>query len=308
MSIPREVLPQRTYMITRRCTQRQFLLTPDRETNNAFIYCLATAALRYGIQVLFTVAMSNHHHTGIYDAAGNYPAFLEHFHKLLAKCQNARRGRRENFWSSEQTNVVLLESANDVLARMTYALANPVKDHLVAKATDWPGVSSLSSMLTGRALVATRPRHFFREDGDMPDGVTLTFARPSCFEHLTPQQYASLICENVARAEKVAEEERIRTGAQVLGRAAVLRQDWRASPRTDHGRAEESPLSSGRSKWARIEAYMRSRPFRDAYVAARETLMNGVRDVVFPAGTYWLRRFAQVTCASAGTSAALLAS
>ena len=106
MSTPREVLPGRTYMITRRCTQRQLLMRPDRETNNAFIYCLAQAAARYRIDVIFTVAMSNHHHTGIYDPEGTYPAFLEHFHKLFAKCQNALRGRWENFWSPEQTSVV----------------------------------------------------------------------------------------------------------------------------------------------------------------------------------------------------------
>ena len=41
-------------MITRRCTQRQFLMRPDRETNNAFIYCLAVAAHRFNIRVLFT--------------------------------------------------------------------------------------------------------------------------------------------------------------------------------------------------------------------------------------------------------------
>ena len=52
-------------IIARRCTQRQFLLRPDRETNNAFIYCLAVAAQRYGIRVIFTAAMSNHHYTGI---------------------------------------------------------------------------------------------------------------------------------------------------------------------------------------------------------------------------------------------------
>jgi hypothetical protein len=69
-------------MITRRCTQRQFLMRPDRETNNAFIYCLAVAAETFGIRIRFTVAMSNHHHTGIYDPAGCYPAFIEHFHKL----------------------------------------------------------------------------------------------------------------------------------------------------------------------------------------------------------------------------------
>ena len=145
-------------MITRRCTQRQFQMRPDRETNNAFIYCLAVAAEKFGIGVLFTVAMSNHHHTGIHDPGGNYPAFIEHFHKLFAKCQNTLRGRWENFWSSEQTSVVRLLEPNDVIDKMTYALTNPVKDGLIQHAHHWPGVTSLVSLLHAKPLVATRPR------------------------------------------------------------------------------------------------------------------------------------------------------
>ena len=67
MPLPRQVLPGRTYMITRRCTQRQFLLRPDSATNNAFIYCLAVAVQHSGVRAIFTAAESNHHHTGIYD-------------------------------------------------------------------------------------------------------------------------------------------------------------------------------------------------------------------------------------------------
>ena len=52
------------------------LMRPDQKTNQAYIYCLAVAAERYDIDVYFTVAMSNHHHTGIYVRHGNYPAFL----------------------------------------------------------------------------------------------------------------------------------------------------------------------------------------------------------------------------------------
>src|SRR5262245_30683877 len=122
MTLPRQVLPGVSYMITRRCTQRQLLLRPDEETNNAFVYCLATAAERYGIEVLFTTAMSNHHHTGIRDPHGNYPEFLAHFHKLLAKCQNALRGRWENLWAAEQASVVRLVDPGDVLDKMIYAL------------------------------------------------------------------------------------------------------------------------------------------------------------------------------------------
>ncbi len=43
--------------------------------------------------------MSNHHHTGIHDLDGNFPIVTEHFHGLLARCQNAHLGPFENFWS-----------------------------------------------------------------------------------------------------------------------------------------------------------------------------------------------------------------
>ncbi len=222
MSIPREVLPGQTYMITRRCTQRQFLMRPDRDTNNAFIYCLAVAAQRHQIRVIFTMAMSNHHHTGIEDPHGNYPAFLEHFHKLFAKCQNALRGRWENFWASEQTSVVRLVEASDVLDKMVYALSNPVKDGLVEKVSDWPGASSFGVVERDTPLVATRPRHFFREDGDMPDTVTLKIARPTGYEDLAGQEFADLVQQHIRAVEEAAAEDRRRTGARVLGRQAVL--------------------------------------------------------------------------------------
>src|ERR1041384_3336206 len=193
MSMPRDVLPGRTYMITRRCTQRQFLMRPDDPTNNAFVYCLAVAAQRHGIRVLFTTAMSNHHHTGIEDPDGNYPAFLEHFHKLFAKCQNSLRGRWENFWSSEQTSVVRLVEPTDVLDKMVYALANPVQAGLVEKAHHWPGASSLPAVLHGKPLVASRPRHFFRDKGGMPDVVTLEISRPTELKSLSQQDFAALL-------------------------------------------------------------------------------------------------------------------
>jgi putative transposase len=299
MSIPREVLPRHTYLITRRCTQRQFLMRPDAETNNAFIYCLAEAAQRHGIQVLFTVAMSNHHHTGIYDPDGNDPAFLEHFHKLFAKCQNALRGRWENFWAAEQTSVVRLVDPVDVVAKMTYALTNPVKDGLVERAHHWPGVSSLTAMLHGKGLTARRPRHFFRDEGSMPEVVTLSFARPAGFQELSDGEFGALVNERVRQVEEAAARERARTGRQVLGRKAVLSQHWNSRPASREPRRNLDPRVAARNKWSRIEALLRNKAFRDAYAAARASFLGGVRDVLFPPGTYWLRRFASALCVPA---------
>lgn len=285
-------------MITRRCTQRQFLMRPDRETNNAFIYCLAEAASRFGIQILFTVAMSNHHHTGIYDPAGNYPAFLEHFHKLFAKCQNALRGRWENFWSSEQTSVVRLVDCHDALDKMIYALTNPVKDGLVERAHHWPGVTSLAANLHGKELLASRPKHFFRDEGSMPETATLTFVRPRGFDQLSGIELARLIADRVRQVEEATAADRRQSGASIVGRAAVLRQAWSARPQDREPRRRLDPRVAARSKWSRIEAISRNRAFHSAYVVARARFLEGVRDVLFPAGTYWLRRFARAVCDS----------
>jgi len=271
-------------------------MRPDKETNNAFIYCLAVAAQKCRIQVLFTVAMSNHHHTGIYDAEGNYPAFLEHFHKLFAKCQNAYHGRWENFWSSEQTSVVRLVDANDVIDKMTYALTNPVKDGLVEYAHHWPGVSSLTSLLHAKPLVSVRPRHFFRDDGPMPDTAQLSFSEPEGFDMPRGAEFAQLVLERVRVAEENFAAERRRTGGRVLGKRGVLSQHWSDRPANREPRRELNPGVAARSKWSRIEALLRNRAFREAYAVAREAFVAGAYNILFPAGTYWLRRFTHAMC------------
>jgi len=296
MPLPREVLPGRTYLITRRCTQRQFLLRPGQATNNAFLYCLIVAAQRAGVQVLCTAAQSNHHHTGIFDPIGTYPDFIEHFHKLLAKCMNALLGRWENFWSSEQTSVVRLVDAGDVLDKMVYALTNPVKDNLVAKVADWPGINAFESIVRGGSISAVRPDFFFREDGPMPASVTLTFARPPQFSAMTDQDFAGLLQARVEAVETDAAATRRTTGRPVLGRHGVLDQDWRDSPSSPTPHRQLSPRVAAKNKWSRIEALRRNKDFANFYRTAFKAFREGVKDVLFPAGTFWLHRFAAAVC------------
>lgn len=281
-------------MVTRRCTQRQFLLRPDRETNNAFIYCLAVAAQRYQIGILDFVQMTNHLHDGIFDRYGNAPAFYEHFHKLLAKCVNALRGRWENFFSSEQVCVVRLEGREDVINKLVYIATNPVKDDLVERVEDWPGASGYAALMSGEPLRATRPKHFFAEDGTMPAEVTLELTIPP---ELGDRE--TLLAEVRARVATVEAEEtlrRARTGKRVLGRYAILRQSWRDSPSSREPRRNLRPTFAARSLWARLEAIQRKRDFTAAYRRARGALLAGT-PIPFPYGTYALRRFMGVVVA-----------
>ncbi len=295
MSLPRNVGPDRFYLITRRCTQRHFFLRPDEETNNAFLYCLALASQRARIDVLLPVAMSNHHHTTIYDRLGTYPLFIEYFHKLFARCQNALRGRRENFWATEQPSVVRLVDAEDVLRKLVYAATNPVKAHLVAHTYQWPGVNGLHALLNKREITVHRPKHFFRADGEMPETVTLKLQIPAVLGD--EDLFLATLKQRVEAEEARIEAERLRTGKRVIGRRLVLKQSWLGTPSKHEQRRVLSPRVAAANRWAREEALLRNREFVAAYRIARARWIMG-EAALFPAGTYWLRRFANVPIAA----------
>jgi hypothetical protein len=282
-------------MVTRRCLERRFFLRPDREMTQAFIFCLAAAARRTNVKVIFSSVMANHHHTGIIDVEGRLPEFLEYLHKFVAKCGNALRGRWESFWAPEQTSCVELVGPEDILEKMVYAITNPVKDGLVERVVHWPGLDCLTAIEQDAPLVAERPVHFFRPDTSLPERESLTFVRPPGFEELSHDQWVARLREAVTAVEQRAAAERRSLGRRVMGAEAILRQHWDDSPSSREPRRVLSARVAAKNKWGRIEALMRNRSFIDAYRAARAAFLRGLA-VVFPAGTYWLKRFAGVRC------------
>ena len=272
-SRPRQVLPGSFYLITRRCTQRQFLLRPDDDTNNAFTYCLAEAAQRFDIEVVLTLAESNHHHTVIFDRHGRCPAFVEHFHKLVARCQNARWGRWENLWAAEEPCITRLLDRAAVIAKLVYAASNPVKDQLVERATQWPGTNGYVHLLADRPLHARRPRHFFRAGGVMPPEVVLHLVVPP---ELGPR--AAVIAEvraGVEEVERAMRAHRAATGTRVLGRRRILDQSWRAAPTRQAPRRTLRPRFAGGVD-VRVPALQAFRAFLDDYRDARTRWRAGL--------------------------------
>ena len=104
--------------------------------------------------------------------------------------------------------------------------------------------------------------------------------------------------QRVAALEAAVAAERQHTGRRVLGRRAVLEQSWHGQPTSIEPRRNLRPRVAARNKWARIEALLRNRAFLVAYATARDAWRSGT-PTTFPAGTYWLRRFANVPLASA---------
>jgi hypothetical protein len=295
MSLPRQVLPGRFYMLTRRCTQRQYILRPDAETNNAFAYCLAEAAKRHNIELIVSQQMSNHHHTVLFDRYGHIIEFTEHFHKMLARCQNALRGRWENMWSSEAPCIVELIDRSDVIDKLVYAATNPVLGHLVERVHHWPGAKMVRALLEQKPLRAYRPTFFFRAEGPMVETVELSFSIPP--ELGERDSVLAEVRDRIAAVELEQARIRAESGKRIIGRRGVLRQSWRDSPTSRERRRDLRPRVAARWKWARLETLRRNTEFQRAYAKARAAMLEGA-PIPFPPGTYWLRRFVGVPVAA----------
>jgi putative transposase len=291
MTLPRQILPGQFYMLTRGCTQRLFLLSPCKEMNNAYVYCLGEAVQRYDMEALLSQQMSNHHHPIVFDRYGRIAEFMAHLHKMLAKCVNAFRGRWENMWSSEPPCLVELVDRSDVIDKLVYVATNPVLDHLVEKVHHWPGAKLVHGLLSQEPITATRPDFFFADDGPMPESVTLRFTIPP--ELGETDEVLRQLRERIASVEAEQAQIRARTGRRIVGRGQIVKQSWRQSPETFEPRRNLRPRVAARSKWSRLEALRRNQEFVNAYRRARAAWLAGT-PIPFPAGTYWLQRFVGV--------------
>jgi putative transposase len=296
---PRPVIAGRTYIFTRRCSERRFFLRPDTLVTNAFWYCLGWAAEKHGMLLHGALALSNHVHVVATDSRGVYPDFLRDFNGLLARVINAARGRWEHFWDANQASVVLLEDEAAQLDKLVYTLTNPVG--LVDKAADWPGATSVAAVLNGTTIVAKRPEHFFRNEnagGGMPATVELSFSPLPALRELPVRDYRALVKERIESVETEAAAARRTARTTVLGRRRILAQRWFDKPSDEEPRRQLSPNVAGRDKWLRIERLQLNKHFQEIYRAARDAFRAGL-DAIFPDGTWLMRLRAPVQVSSA---------
>jgi REP element-mobilizing transposase RayT len=294
VTAPRQILAGTTYLITRRCSQRQLLLRPSKLTNQLVGYLLAVAARRFGIQIHVFCVMSNHVHLVLTDPEARLPAFGQYFDSLVARSVNAALGRWESFWAPASYSAVKLASPRDILAKSAYVLANPVAAGLVRRGRLWPGLWSAPDQVGASELEFRRPDHFFRSGSVMPARAKLALVAPPGFA--SDAEFGGALATALAALEDAAAD---RVSA-FLGVSRVLAQQPTAGPLPDEPRRGLNPRVACRDKWRRIEALERLAEFLREYREAWKAWRTGAAGVVFPAGTYQVRIIHGVTCAPAG--------
>jgi putative transposase len=278
MTLPRRVLPNRTYLITRRCSERRFFLRPDPQVTWLFEYLLALACERHGVELHGFVCMSNHYHLLVTDPEARLPEFQQYLNGLLARAVNCARGRWEAFWNRDSYNAVELLDDTIVLEKLAYTLLNPVRAGLVGRASAWGGATSASMRFGGRRLIA-RPPKFFSED--MPEHAWLDLVAPPLHGEL-----GSKLDEQLAQRVEAIEQQLRKSNRKPMGMAAVLRQHWNESPATLEPRRGLVPRLAASCATIRIAAIVEFQHWVEVYRTALACFTDGQREVEWPRGTY----------------------
>jgi REP element-mobilizing transposase RayT len=259
---------------------------------------LAVAAKRFGVRVHAFCVLSNHFHAVVTDPDARLPAFEQFLDSLVARALNASLGRWEAFWAPSSYSAVTLLEPSDIVDKTAYVLANPVAAGLVRSGRDWPGLWSAPEQIGADPIRIERPSVFFRPSGPMPDSVELALTVPPGFDSVV--DFRDRIVQALAARERESILAFESQGRRFLGARRVLAQAPSSQPNREEPRRALNPRVAGRDKWKRIDALGHLVAFRRAYRAAHRAMLQGVRDVVFPEGTYWLRVAYGVPCAPFG--------
>ncbi len=234
-----------------------------------------------GVQIHAVCVMSNHVHIVITDVEGRLPEFMRELNRPTAKALNASQGQCENLWAAEPYNSVVLPTEHELLDKVAYVAANPVEAGLVESPAAWPG---FIQWMPAEGTVA-KPDVYFGKSA--PDFATWRITAPSGMRWSDEEWRARLKSRVQSRVDK-ARQKVTRAGGKFLGRKAVLAQ----SLATRAGSYEEKrgivPRFAARTRSTFLQMVRTFRAFQSGYRKALEAWRAGVRDVVFPHGTYWM--------------------
>lgn len=269
-------------------------LKPGPAVTAMFLYLLAWASNLFGVRVLCAYVGSNHYHLVVYDPNGRVSCFAERLNSMVARALNYRWKRfKAAFWDNQRLNLVRLLDADVVVSKAVYCALNPTRDGLLKDPAQWPGVW-LTARHLGRTFTFERPKtKFFGHRSKMPMEVSLTLGLPPMLEHMTEAEYTAR-----HEAELAAQVEAVVAERRSTGKGFLTLQKLRCTRHTQRARKPEKvgwrntirPRVASTCAKLRARALLQLKAFNLAYDSARRRFLAGERNVVFPAGTYQLKR------------------
>jgi putative transposase len=302
MSLARRILPGKTYHIVRRTTERMFFLKPCETTRFVILYCIAEAALRYGILVHAVCVMSNHIHMVVTDMHRKLPRFAHLLFNQLAKAINVHWGHTECvFARNRRYDYDELVTHEAIVKQIAYILANPASAGLVETSAEWPGfITAESDLVTGKVYIGNVGKNPYLARRAAKELELKIVPPPNTGD---PEAFAAEVQAMKLALEAQARADRKEKGLRVLGRSALLAQKWYERPKTGETIRKRNPVITAVLAEARVAAIVELQHWRRAYAKALLEYRNGNRDVLFPAGTWMMHEFFKVGIAPPAAAA-----
>ncbi|MDH5675240.1 MAG: hypothetical protein OEZ06_24180 [Myxococcales bacterium] len=287
-------------MVTRTCDLRRFYLRPDPVVNQIVRYCLFRAAAKYGVLLHAVCFESNHFHLVLTDTTGRLDLFMAWLDRCIAMCLLAYFGEQypdrytETIWCDQSYNDLLLTNHAAVRDKLCYTVLNCVKDRLVDKYKQWPGVLHGPTDWLEPPMQVSRPKYFFDQTDEEHAVATGCFVPPPQFgDHPLPDLVEDFRQQLNARQLELVTQARS-AGHGFVGVKKILATDPFDAPNNVRPKGGRKPtVAAGGDREAYKNAVGAVREYRRQYREAWQGFRRGL-EATFPGGTLLMRhRFRQ---------------
>ena len=281
--------------VTSRTIQSRFLLRPSPELNEIIVGALGRARELYPVDLCGAAFLSNHYHLLLrVPDAKLLSKFMNHFNSNLAREVGRRTGWKDKIWARRYQSILVSDEEAAQVDRLKYLLSHGVKEGLVRKPEDWPGVSSVRALRDGVALQGYwfdrtkeyAARNQNKEFGrlDFATEYQIEFVQLPCWQDLPEAIFRERIRGLLREIEAEGAKRREETGVEPPGPSTILKQQPESRPMKT--KKSPAPLfhAATRKVWQELwEAYAL---FVAAFRDAAEKWRAGDRTVQFPAGSF----------------------
>ena len=256
---------------------------------------LARAARLSAVPIHAPAFLSNHYHLLLtVTDAQQLAEFMNYLNSNLAREAGRLTRWREKFWGRRYQAVIVSDEEEAQVGRLSYVLAQGVKEGLVASPFDWPGVHCAQALTEGTSLSGrwhdrtlesrARRKGLPLEPQAFMEQEELQLTPLPCWKSLTPEEYRARVRQQIDAIEAEARLQQEETGKAPLGADAVCRQN----PHHEPNRIKRGPAPLVHAVAPAVRRSLRKAyfAFREAYRFAANRLLAGATDFEFPPGAF----------------------
>lgn len=283
------------FEITTRTVQGRYLLPTGAHFRSIAIAIMARAKELYPVELYAFGGLSNHLHwlIGVSDVR-ELAGFMGYVKSNIAREAGRIVDWPEKFWGRRYRAIPISNEEAALVGRLRYVLSHGVKENLVLRCRDWPGIQCIDALTEGQPLEGiwqdrTREYEASRHGKDVdPDSFIehyeLVLDPLPCWQDLPKEENHRRISEIVDEIDAESARRVVLGGQPPLGAAAVRKQHPHdRPPRTKKSPAPPVHAATKAVREQMIAAY---RLFVAAYREASARFRAGLLTVEFPPGCF----------------------